>query len=181
MKRTLLLLMSLTMIGCSHSAKEPIPRAQNVDLNRFMGEWYVIANIPTFIETDAHNAIETYSMNDDGTINTLFTFYDESFDGDLKRYNPTGFVSDEDNALWGMQFIWPFKAEFIIAHVDENYQNTIIARSARDYLWIMARTPQVDEATFDHLIQLSIDMGYPANKIQRVPQQWNELNKENKQ
>ena len=172
MKFLLLIAMVLTMFGCSHTQKNPIPRAENVDIDRFMGRWYVIANIPTFIETEAHNAVETYTKNPDGTIDTVFTFHDESFDGDFKRYNPKGFVSEEDNALWGMQFIWPIKAEFIIAHVDAAYQNTIIARTARDYLWIMARTPQVDEQTYQSLIELSENMGYDINKIRKVPQQW---------
>lgn len=143
--------------------------ANNVDLNRFMGKWYVIANIPTFIEKGAHNAIESYSMNDDGTIDTTFTFNKGDFNGELKTYNPTGFVSDQSNSLWGMQFIWPFKAEYIIAYLSEDYQQTIIARNARDYLWIMARTPEIDDNTYDRLVKLCKDMGYNASEIQRVP------------
>ena len=73
-----------------------------VDLDRFMGKWYVIANIPTFLEKDAYNAVETYTMNDDGTIDTEFTFRKGGFDGELKDFNPKGFVKDtESNALWG--------------------------------------------------------------------------------
>ena len=172
MRKLLLIMVCSLMFGCSQSYKKPIPLADNVDLNRFMGDWYVIANIPTFIEKGAHNAIENYAMNDDGTINTTFTFYENGYDGDLKKYNPKGFVSEESNSLWGMQFIWPIKAEFIIAHVDDDYQNTIIARNARDYLWIMARTPQVDEETYQKLVNLSVDMGYDPVLIQRVPQRW---------
>ncbi len=172
MKNITLLMLCSLMFACSHTNKTPIPLAANVDLNRFMGDWYVIANIPTFIEKGAHNAIESYTMNEDGSINTTFTFYEDNFDGKLKTFNPTGYVSEQSNSLWDMQFIWPIKAEFIIAHLSDDYQNTIIARNARDYIWIMARTPEVDQATYQNLIKLSVNMGYKPDLIQRVPQRW---------
>ena len=61
-----------------------------VDLERFMGDWYVIANIPTFIEKKATNALESYELMDDGkTIKTTFSFFNESPEGKKKVYNPT--------------------------------------------------------------------------------------------
>ena len=74
-----------------------------VDLDRFMGDWYVIANIPTFIEKGAHNAVETYTMNDDGTVDTVFNFRKDSFDGKAKRYNPKGFIKDDQARLAAAQ------------------------------------------------------------------------------
>ena len=174
MKIPFVCFISLGLFACSHVPENPIPRAQDVNLDRFMGDWYVVANIPTFIEKGAHNALESYRMNDDGSIATTFTFRKDSFEGELASYHPTGFVSEQDNALWGMQFIWPIKAEYIIAYVSDDYQHTIIARNARDYLWIMAREPQVDEATLNELIQFCGDMGYDTSKIQRVPQRWDD-------
>jgi apolipoprotein D and lipocalin family protein len=105
MKPCLASLLTLGLVACSHAPSTSVPHAQNVDLQRFMGDWYVIANIPTFIEDGAHNALEQYAMNEDGSIATTFTFRDSSFDGKLKTYTPTGFVSENDNALWGIQFI----------------------------------------------------------------------------
>ena len=58
-----------------------MPTVAKVDLPRFMGDWYVIANIPTFIETGAHNAVESYALAEDGSIETTFTFRDGAFDG----------------------------------------------------------------------------------------------------
>ena len=73
-----------------------------VDIERFMGRWYVIANIPTFLEKGAHNAVETYTLDSDGSIATNFTYRKDSFEGKLKEYNPRGFIRDtESNALWG--------------------------------------------------------------------------------
>ena len=157
--------------ACSHAPEIPLPRAKNVDLNRFMGDWYVVANIPTFIEKGAHNAIESYVMNKDGSIATTFRFNQDAFNGELNIYNPTGYVSKNSNSEWGMQFIWPFKAEYIIAYLSDDYQHTIIARSARDYLWVMSRSPVLDDRVFQSLLQRCVDMGYPREQIQKVPQQ----------
>ena len=109
-------------------------------------------------------------MNEDGSISTTFTFNQDSFDGELKTYNPTAYVSEQNNSVWGMQFIWPIKAEFLIAYLSDDYQQTIIARSARDYLWVMSRTPNIDDELYESLVQLSVDMGYQRELIKKVPQ-----------
>jgi apolipoprotein D and lipocalin family protein len=144
-----------------------------VDLERFMGPWYVIANIPTSLEKGAHNAVETYSLNEDGTIATHFTFRKGGFEGKRKDYNPKGFVFDTDtNARWGMRFIWPIKADYRIVWLDDDYSMTIIGRQARDYLWIMARTPTIPDADYDRLVDFAESIGYDVSNIQAVPQRW---------
>ena len=118
MKRALTVVLWLLLAGCETMSRPPIATAAHVDLPRFMGDWYVIANIPTFIETGAHNAVESYRLAPDGTIETTFTFNADAFDGPEKRYHPLGFVVDrESNAVWGMQFIWPIKADYRIVYV----------------------------------------------------------------
>ena len=145
----------------------------SVDLERFMGSWYVIANIPTFIEKDAYNAVETYSLNNDGTIDTDFTFKKGGFDGEPKRYNPKGFVLDtQSNALWGMRFIWPIKADYRIVYLAEDYSQTVIARKKRDFIWIMARTPAIPDDDYEELLTLAAELGYDTSQILPVPQQW---------
>lgn len=172
MKRLIILLMSATLASCSSYA--PMKTVDYVDLERFMGDWYVIANIPTFIEKGAHNAVETYGMNEDGTIDTVFTFRDGSFDGEIKRYNPKGFITDEEtNALWGMQFIWPIKADYRVVYLDDEYRVTIIGREARDYVWLMARDPEIAEDEYQKLVKFIGDIGYDVSQVQKVPQSWN--------
>jgi apolipoprotein D and lipocalin family protein len=166
------LVLSLIIAGCA-PAKPPLPLAEKVDLRRFMGDWYVIANIPTFIEKGAHNAVESYCLNPDGSIATTFTFRADGFQGPLKRYEPTGFVLDENsNAVWGMQFVWPIKADYRIIYLNPDYSQTIIGREARDYVWIMARTPQIPEADYKALLAFLVENGYDVNKLQKVPQRW---------
>jgi apolipoprotein D and lipocalin family protein len=163
----------LLLGGCQNPPMKPIATAAQVDLQRFMGDWYVIANIPTFIEKGAHNAVESYQLDADGTIATTFTFRDGSFDGETKRYTPRGYVLDrQSNAVWGMQFIWPIKADYRIAYLSEDYGQTVIGRDRRDYLWIMARTPQIPEADYQRLLKFVADQGYDVARVQKVPQQW---------
>lgn len=165
------MLSAVFFVGCS--SKQPMQTVPYVDLDRFMGNWFVIANIPTFIEKGAHNAIENYQLNADNEIETTFTFHADAHDGPLKTYKPKGFVTNTDtNATWGMQFIWLIKADYRIVHLDEAYQQTIIARQARDYVWIMARTPQLDDATYDALLSKVAELGYDTSSVLKVPQHW---------
>ena len=147
---------------------------QKVDLRRFMGDWYVIANIPTFLEKGAHNAVESYRLNDDGTIATTFTFRKGSFDGPEKIYHPLGFVRDtSSNSVWDMQFIWPIKSEYLIIYLKDDYSITVIGRSKLDYVWIMARKPSIPEAEMDRITVFLKGIGYETDKLQRVPHKWN--------
>ena len=159
------------MLGACASRGPDMQTVDYVDLERFMGDWYVIANIPTFLEKGAHNAVESYALNDDGTVATTFVFRDGSFDGEEKTYTPKGFVRDDgSNALWGMRFIWPIKADYRIVYLDKDYSQTVIARQKRDFVWIMARTPQISEDEYARLIEFTASIGYDVSKIERVPQ-----------
>ncbi len=160
----------LLVQGCSTMRHEPLPHAPRVDIDRFMGDWYVIANIPTRPERDAFNAVERYERNADGTIATTFTFNQGSLDGPVKRMTPTGFVGkDASQAIWGMRFVWPIKAEYVISHVDADYRETIVARSKRDYVWIMARSPHLPAADYERLVEQVRDLGYNTSQLRRVP------------
>lgn len=148
-----------------------IPTAAPVDLPRFMGDWYVIANIPTFIEKDAYDAVESYALRDDGRIQTTYRQRRGGFDKPLKTMHPVGTVRPgTGNAVWGMQFVWPIKAEYVIAYVDADYTRTIVARSDRDYAWIMARTPTLPDEEYAALVARLADLGYDTAKLRKVPQ-----------
>ena len=168
--RTLAAVVASTISACS--PQQPLQTVDHVDLQRFMGDWYVIANIPTAIDKNAHNAIETYRRDDNGTIATTFTFRDKGFDGKIKTYHPRGFIQDDSNAIWGMQFIWPIKADFRIIYLDEDYTVTVVGRNKRDYVWIMARQPKIPEQAYAGIITMLKSVGYEPDQIQKVPQQW---------
>ena len=172
MKQHILILMFIVFstTGCASSLPQ-LKTVDRLDLDRFMGPWHVIACIPTVIETKAYNGIEEYTLLPDGSIDTVFTFNKGSFDGPVKRYNPRGFVVDKvNNSTWGMRFIWPFKAEYLITHLNDDYTQTIVGRNKRDYFWIMARTPQIPEADYKRLLSELEDQGYNMSKVRKVPQ-----------
>ncbi len=174
-KHTLLLAGMLLLAACRNEEHPPLALAGPVDLARFMGDWYVIASIPTFIERDAYNAVESYRLAEDGTIETTFTFRAGAFDGKEKRYTPRGFVREgTSNAVWGMRFVWPVKADYRIAYLDADYTLTVIGREQRDYVWIMARTPQISEEDYGRLLQFAEQQGYDVAQIRKVPQRWDD-------
>jgi apolipoprotein D and lipocalin family protein len=159
----------LLLTGCRPVT--PIQTVPHVDIDRFMGNWFVIANIPTFIEKEAYNAMENYRLDDDGTILTTFTFNKGGFDGPPKKYTPRGFVRDNSsNAVWAMQFVWPFKAEYRIIYLDADYMTTVIGRTKRDYVWIMSRSPAIGDQQYRQILQFLELQGYDIEKVQRVPQ-----------
>ena len=169
--RPMLLIVSLIMLNaCQTTPTDPIEVASPLDLDRFMGQWYVIANIPTFPEKGAYNAIETYRRAGPNEIATTFTFRKDGPDGELKTMTATGFVSDKNPAIWKMRFLWPFKADFRVLYVSPDYRTTIVGRQKRDYLWIMARSPQLDASVYQHLLDTAKDRGYSLEKLQKVPQ-----------
>lgn len=168
---SLILLASMAIIGCAPT--KPLATVPFVDLDRFMGDWYVQGHVPTGTEKHAFNAVESYARDGETKILTSYAFRKRAFDGDLKVMEPTGFVSNQEtNAHWGMRFIWPFKAEYLVAHLDEDYSETIIARSKRDYAWIMTRDPVISEERFDALVARLAGMEYDTSDVRRVPQRW---------
>lgn len=166
------------LAACAHEAPTLRPVAQ-VDLPRFMGDWYVIAHIPSRPERHAYNAVESYALDEQGRVRTTFRFRNKGFDAPLETMEPVGYVRPgTGNAVWGMQFVWPIKAEYLIAYVDNDYRTTIIGRSKRDYAWIMARSPSVSDQEYAQLLERLKAMGYALEGVRRVPQQWPEARRD---
>ena len=169
-----LLLACAVMINASACATRlpPITPVAHVDLPRFMGNWYVIATIPTRFEKTAYNALEVYTLKPNGDVATSFHFREGSFNGEKKDIHSTGIVKQgTGNAVWGVQVFWPLKAQYIVAYLKEDYSQVIVARDARDYMWVMARTPTISEADYDALLARVKALGYPMDNIRKVPQQ----------
>ena len=170
---TVSVLVALVLAGCSSVPEEPLPTVDRVELSRFMGDWYVIAAIPTFFERQAYNAVETYRLMDNGAVHTTFSFRDGGFDGALKRYHSTGYIRDsKTNAVWGVQFVWPFKADYRVMYLAPDYSVTVIGRLRRDYVWIMARSPSLADEEYERLVRLVAEAGYDTDTLRKVPQGW---------
>lgn len=114
-------------------------KVNSVDTKQFMGRWYVIANIPTFIEEGAHNAIETYTWNEkEKRIDIDFRFNKDAFDGELKKYPQKAWVHSDSGNEWRVQPIWPLKFAYLIIDLAPDYSYTVIGVPNRKHVWVMA-------------------------------------------
>jgi apolipoprotein D and lipocalin family protein len=182
-RNLLALLPALLLMACASTGQPPLQAIdRKVDLERFMGDWYVLASIPIhvplltmFSERDAHNGVESYRLNERGIIETTYTFRRGSFDGPVRTFRPRARVyNEETNAEWRMQFLWPFESAFLIIWLDDDYQRTIIGVPDRSYVWVMSRTPEIPEAGYQELVSYLEDVGYDTGALRRVPQRWPE-------
>lgn len=165
----LLMVVLVSLTACS----APLKTVDYVDIPRFMGDWYVIAIIPNFVEKNAHNSIESYKLNPDGTIATTFTFRKGSPDGKQVVMHPKGRVyNTETNAEWRMRVFWPIWAKYLIIDLAEDYRYTAIGVPNRKWLWIMSRTPQMNEVDYNAVLAKLRILGYDTSKIKKIPQVW---------
>lgn len=171
--RVLVTVLVLAVLGgCSVMPPKDFPRADRVDLDRFVGTWFVIAHIPPGATSNAYNSIERYERVGPDRIRTVFTYRDGGFDGERERMEMTGFVqAGSNNAVWAMQPFWPLRLENTISYVGPDYRTTIVARSKRDWVWIMARTPSIDDQEYRGLVARVEALGYDPERLREVPQQ----------
>jgi len=170
--KTLALILLLSL-GIAQNGTKELETVDYIDIDRFMGKWYVVGVIPTFAEKDAVNAIEYYELNDEGNIDITFTHYKKSPDGDFKEYHPKGFIYDkETNAEWRVQFFWPFKFKYLVIDLAEDYRYTVIGVPNRKYVWIMARETELSIEDNQKIRNRLTEQGYDISKIIDIPQIW---------
>jgi len=170
---SVLLALAGLLLVASCTSHAPLATVDSLDLERYMGDWYVIANIPTFVEKGAVNAIEHYDLRDDGDVDITFTFFKNNVEGKFKEMHARGFVQEgTGNARWKVQFIWPLKSPFYVMDLDENYNYTVIGLPSRDYLWIMAREPLLPDSIYSDIVARTAEAGYDTTRIQKVLQMW---------
>ncbi|MFP4283321.1 MAG: lipocalin family protein [Opitutales bacterium] len=165
-------LIALLLAGCQNSASNMPEQelADYVDLERFMGTWYVLAHKPTFLDDDAHAAVEIYER-DGEKIRTTYRFRAGSFDGKVKEYHPVATIYDEEsNAEWRMRFFYFFKQPYLILYVDPEYETTVIGYPDRSMAWIMARDREISEDRYAALEAELTERGYDLSILRRMPQ-----------
>ncbi len=170
MKTIIYFLFSLT--ACASEVK--VNTVKTVDLNRFMGSWYVLAGRFTLLESEVHNGLEIYTWNDEKQrIDVDFTYNKGSLDGPKKSIPQKGWVfNKETNAHWKVSPLWPFKFDYLIVDLDENYQWTAIGVPDQKYLWIMARDWKNPEVVIKAATERLEKKGYDAKNLVFVPHRW---------
>jgi len=146
-----------------------------VNMDAFVGKWYVIASRPTMFEKNAYNATETYSLNkESGKIDVDFRYKKGSFTGPEKTIPQKAFIHNKQtNAHWKISLWWlPFKLDYLVIDMDKLYQWTVIGVPNQKYLWIMSRKPEMNEDLLSKILMQIKLKGYDTSHVNRVPQKW---------
>jgi apolipoprotein D and lipocalin family protein len=131
----------------------------------------VIATIPWFVERDNVGTMDIYKMRPDGKIDITYVFHKKELSAKREEMHALGTIKDTgSNARWGVQFIWPFQAPYLVIDLASDYRHTVIGHPSRDLIWIMARKPSMDEGDYRDILARVASQGYDTNRIVRVPQ-----------
>lgn len=148
----------------------PLRLASNVDLNRYMGRWYVIANIPYFFEKGNVGAYVEYQRKGDGIIDRYFA-HPHDFSHAIAKTSGHGYVvAGTHDAEWRVTFFWPIYVTYPILYVSPDYQYALVGYPGRSLGWVFARKPLVSNARLRALLARFAAQGYDISKFRRVPQ-----------
>jgi apolipoprotein D and lipocalin family protein len=170
-------LTSLILLGCAAGMKQAVPPLQvvpHVDLNRYLGTWYEIARFPFRFQEGCVATQATYTLLENGKIGVLNQCRKPGFDGDLSTAKGKAWVVDkETNAKLRVRFFWPFSGDYWIIDLGENYDYAVVSQPNRKYLWILSRTPRMDETLYDQILERLRRQHYDVSKLIKTPQQAN--------
>ena len=141
---------------------------KSVDLNRYLGSWYEIAKYDHVFERGLDYAMANYTLRDDGKIDVLNTGIKDGRAKDAKGIAKTTNIP----GLLKVSFFGPFYSDYRIMMLDTNYQYVLVGGSNDKYLWILSRTPQLDDATRSLILAEANRRGYDTSKLIWVKQQW---------
>lgn len=162
----LMFLFSLNHIFPKGQAEPFHKTVDYVDMNRFSGDWFVIALIPTPFEKGASNGIENYSFDKDGNIKVKYTYSKGDPEPEKKTMYQKGWIiNHQTNAEWRVQPLWPLKLPYYIMELAPDYSYTVIGTNNYKYLWIMARTPHLDKSILENIISRMVQKGFEREKI----------------
>ncbi len=170
--KTLLLPVLLALAACSSSgSKPPLTTSAEVDLPRFMGRWWVIANIPYFAENGKVATADIYTLRNDGRIDNVFAYRKAFGEPEKQMRGVATVVPGTRNAQWVVRFYGGLvKADYLVLEVAPDYSWALIGHPSRDYAWIFAREQAMDDAKVAELIDRFARHGYDTTRLQRVPQ-----------
>jgi apolipoprotein D and lipocalin family protein len=155
-------------------ARESLPPLEvvpQVDLGRYMGTWYEIARFPHRFQEGCVATRATYTLRDDGKVDVLNECRLEHFDGPLKTAKGTARVVDEPTkAKLKVTFFWPFYGDYWIIDLGENYEYAVVGHPGRNYLWILSRTPTMDDALYGRLLKSVEARRYDISRLIRTSQ-----------
>ena len=177
-RAAVLCLVCVWFAGCAGKAVElrGLNAAPVVDLQRYSGRWYVIANIPYWAESGKVGTYVEYRLLPDGKIEDLFFFRKPNFAADLERWEGYGWVTPgTGNAVWKTRFVWPFTVDYVILEIDPDYQWALVGHPERKMAWIFHRQPEMETGLYQRLLAKLEQQGFDSGSLRRVPQSRDQL------
>jgi apolipoprotein D and lipocalin family protein len=136
-----------------------------VDLKRFAGKWYSLYSIPTPFDKNSMQTTTTYTLNKDGYFN-VFTSGKKTTDNEEHTYNSKLFpVDGSGNGKMKAQFLWPFKVDYWIVDIADDYSWVVVGHPDHKFLFIMSRKPAMDKKLHEELVARCAAMGYDTGKL----------------
>jgi apolipoprotein D and lipocalin family protein len=155
----------------SQSINAQRPFVKDFDLNRYLGTWYEIARFPHSFEKDLVGVTATYSLRPDGNVRVENAGYKGTLDG--KRDVAVGkakLAGNPDEGHLKVSFFLFFYADYFIMEMDPEYRWALIGSKSDNYLWILSRTPFMDDGTYNMILDRAQSLGYDLTRLYKVPQ-----------
>ena len=162
-KTSALICMVLLFTACS-SKNPPLQTVQKVDINRYLGTWYEIARYEHFFEKDCKNVSANYSMLDEQTIKVV-NRCTNMLTNEKKEAIGRAYATDDTNSKLKVSFFRPFYGDYWVMILDENYDYVVVGTPSREYLWILARKPILDEKIKNEILQKLPTLGFDTSKL----------------
>ena len=159
--------------ACSTVPSKPEPELNTVsfvDLDQYLGQWYEIARYPHSFEKGCYGARAFYEKLENGNLKVVNQCQMQSPTGDLNEaIGEAEVVDSATNAKLKVQFFWPFKGDYWIIDLDKDYEYAIVSEPNRQYLWVLSRTPYMNEGTLEKLKVKIKGMGFDLSYLMRTP------------
>lgn len=144
----------------------PLDTVPSVDLARYIGKWYEIASLPVSQQKGCSCTTAEYSVMEDGVIRVVNTCRKGE---DLDKAEGKAFVVEgSGNAKLRVQFFWPFRGDYWVIDLAEDYTYAVVGTPSRKYFWILSRTPSMAEDTVQALAARLQARGFDTSKMQRT-------------
>ncbi len=162
------------LFGCAGTPKGlgPLKLVDALDVQRYLGRWYEIARFTKGFERGITGATAQYQLRPDGRIQVLNSGFRGSLDGPYTEARGVAWVPDPRRpAALKVSFFWPFAGDYLVFGLDqEGYSWALVGSDSRDYLWFLARTPEIPDELYQRMKQLAEDQGYDLSRLDKVPQ-----------
>ena len=134
-----------------------------VELEKYLGKWYEIAHLPAKFEEGCNETTATYTLSKDGRISVLNQCIKN---GKMKQAKGKAKVVDKkSNAKLKVTFFWPFYGDYWIIALGNDYDYAVVGTPNRKYLWILSRTPQMDDKLYSQSMEYAKSKGFDVNKL----------------